>query len=60
MKTYCKYFNTEDEAQEWMTMKNRTSVNDIYCMVPGPADNFAVVDHLTAIELGLGYKINYR
>lgn len=54
-KTYLKAFNEYDQAYDWMVMKNQTSVRDIFCVVPGPEDNFAVVDLQTAIELELGY-----
>lgn len=56
MKTYIKPFASYDAAYSFMTMKNKTVRNsDLYCVVPGPDDDYAVVDHLTAVELGLGY-----
>ena len=54
--TYIKRFTTEEAAYSWMVMKNRASAKDIFCLVPGEDNNFAVVDLCTAIDLGLGYK----
>jgi len=56
-QTYHKEFNTENEARSLMVMKNRASRdNSIFCLVPGSAKNYAVVDLRTAIDLGLGYE----
>jgi len=60
--TYCKFFDTEDAAFNRCQMKNRASrragnFKDIYCLVEGPEDNYAVVDLKTAIDLGNGYKV---
>lgn len=63
-ETYLKHFNEYDEAFDWMIMKNRAckkagNKDDIYCVVPGPENNYAVVDLGTAIDLQLGYVWNY-
>jgi hypothetical protein len=55
--TYIKDFKEYDEAFEWTVMKNKVSKEEIFCLVPGPDDNYCVVDLRTAIELGLGYVI---
>ena len=58
-ETYIKYFKNENDAKDWMLMKNRTSVDkstrSLKVVVDGPEDNFAVVDFRTAQELGCGY-----
>lgn len=59
-ETYLKHFNEYDNAFDWMTMKNRAckaanNTKDICCVVPGPENNYAVVDLGTAIDLELGY-----
>ncbi|HNJ57374.1 MAG TPA: hypothetical protein PKI54_13355 [Bacteroidia bacterium] len=60
-ETYVKQFADYDTAFEWMRMKNKAFARannkvDILCVVPGyEGDNYAVVDLMTAIELGLGY-----
>ena len=61
---YIKNFKSENKALDWMKMKNRAcqlagNKRDIFCVVDGPCDNFAVVDLRTAIELESGYKIEY-
>jgi hypothetical protein len=53
--TYTKFFQSYDSAYSWMRMKNKHS-SDIFCLVNGPSDNYAVVDLDTAIELGIGYE----
>lgn len=62
--SYEKRFSTENEALDWMQMKNRTcraagNTSDIYCVVDGPENDFAVVDLSTAIELECSYQISY-
>ena len=61
-ETYIKYFATENAAFDRCTMKNLAckragNYSEIYAVVDGPEDNFAVVDLDTAIELGFGYQI---
>ena len=60
MKTppYCREFSDR------MTLKNRacrTAGNhrEIYALVPGPSDNWAVLDLSTDIELGSGYEWSF-
>ena len=60
MKTYLKEFAEYNEAWDWMVMKNQAceragNKSDIYCVVPGPDDDYVVVDLKTAIELGTVY-----
>lgn len=62
-ETYIKHFEDYDKAFEMMTMKNRAckragNDKDIYCVVPGPEDDYAVVDLATAIDLVTG-EVNY-
>lgn len=61
-ETYCKFFGSENNARSRCSMKNRgarlaNNYRDIYCLVTGPSNNFAVVDLSTAIDLGQGYEI---
>lgn len=63
--TYIKEFNEYDSAFDWMKMKNQAceragNKNDWFCVVPGPDENFAVVDSWTAIDLQLGYVWAFR
>jgi hypothetical protein len=59
-QTFIKEYSNYDDAFEYQNLKN-ISFNkagneiDLACVVPGPNNNYAVVDHNTAIELGLGY-----
>jgi hypothetical protein len=58
--TFQKIFSTYDEAFHYqnrmnMSFKRANNTRDLYCAVPGPEDNYAVVDHRTAVELELGY-----
>lgn len=60
--TYTRFFATQDEAIDRCAMKNRAArkaenKTDIYCVVDGPEDNYAVVDLGTAIDLGGGYHV---
>lgn len=64
MKTesYCRFFETENAAMDRCEMKNRAckaagNFRDIFAVVDGPENNFAVVDLKTAIELGGSYQI---
>ena len=60
--TYMKQFNDENKALDWCEMKNKAckrakSFRDIFAVVDGPENDYAVVDVSTAIGLGFGYKI---
>jgi hypothetical protein len=60
--TTVQTFNTENAAIARCSMKNRAckranNYKDIFAVVDGPSDDFAVVDLRTAIELGCGYFI---
>lgn len=60
--TYCKFFSNENDAAMRCSLKNRAArrannYRDIYCLVDGPENNYAVVDLRTAIELGGVYSI---
>lgn len=63
MKTpaYLREFSDRQQAHDRMVLKNRAcraagNHREIYCLVPGPNDNWAVTDLKTAIDLGLGYE----
>ena len=61
-ETYVTYFDTENDALTRCMLKNQAckragNYRDIYAVVDGPEDNFAVVDLTTAINLGFGYQI---
>ena len=58
--TFIKGFSNYDDAFEYMLRQNKSYMKagnkeDSVCVVPGWEDNYAVVDDVTAIELGLGY-----
>ena len=66
MKTrqYMVTFDAEEDARTRCLIKNRACAKagnnrDIYAIVDGPSDDYAVVDLLTAIELGNGYEVIY-
>ena len=57
-----KRFDDENKALDWCGMKNNAckragNYKDIYAVVTGPEEDYAVVDLSTAIELGFGYQI---
>lgn len=58
-EAYVVFFATEKDAFAHMLEKNKASrkarSRDVFCLTDGPEDNFAVVDLLTAIELGGTY-----
>lgn len=60
-ETYIKNFNDYDNAYGWMVTKNlcNRNKNEFYAVIPGPEDNYCVVDSITAIELGLGYVVSH-
>ena len=54
---YIRIFADEADADLWMRAKNRVSRDgEMYCVVDGPQDDYAVVDLRTAIELGGPYR----
>lgn len=60
--SYVRFFNSEDDADDRCANRNRAcrranNYKDVYAVVDGPEDNFAVVDLKTAISLGCGYRI---
>jgi len=64
MEKYMREYKKENTALDMMKIKNRSCLDagnrkDIYCVVEGPEDNFFVVDLRTAIDIGLGYRIEY-
>ena len=61
---YMATFDAKDDARNWCKQKNRAcakagNTRDIYAVMDGPDDDYAVVDLLTAIELGHGYEVIY-
>ena len=59
---YTRFFASENEARSICQIKNQAcrragNFKDIYCLVDGPEDNYAIVDLKTAIDLGMGYEI---
>ena len=62
MTTYMKQFNDENDAIQHATLKNRVrraagNLREWFAVVDGPSNDFAVVDGVTAIDLGMGYFI---
>ena len=60
--TYVKYFNDENDAFNRCKSKNRAckaagNYKEMYAVVDGPDNNWAVVDLNTAIDLGMGYEM---
>lgn len=55
-----KFFAEEDEACDYMRSLNQTHRKEIFCLVDGPEDNFAVVDLRTAIDLEIPYEWSRR
>ena len=62
-ETYCRFFEDEGKAENWMKMKNnarKLAKNyNMFALVDGPEDNFAIVDISTAIEMGMGYRMDF-
>jgi hypothetical protein len=59
---YHKPFDLESDAQAHCAKKNKAcrrawNYDDIYAVVNGPDNDFAVVDIYTAIDLGGGYYV---
>jgi hypothetical protein len=55
-----KFFESEDDAREYMRLINHTHLKEIFCLVDGPEDNFAVVDLESAIDLEIPYEWSTR
>ena len=55
-----KFFTDQGAAYDYMRSLNRTHIKEIFCLVDGPEDNFAVVDLETAIDLGIPYEWSTR
>jgi hypothetical protein len=55
-----RFFAEEDQAREHMRLLNQTHCKEIFCLVDGPEDNFAVVDLKTAIEMDMPYEWSRR
>lgn len=61
-ETYCRFFAIENDAVSLCQLKNRAArrannCRNIYAVIDGPEDNFAVVDLMTAIDFGAGYSV---
>jgi len=55
-----KFFSTEDEARNYMRFLNNAHAEEVFCLVDGPEDNFAVVDLETAIDLEMPYECSVK
>ncbi len=55
---YLKLFPTRDDAEDIARIKNRACRMPrwLWVVIDGPADDFAVVDLRTAIEMGARYS----
>jgi hypothetical protein len=58
---YLKTFKSESRAMDVMRLKNRAckaagNRRDLFAVIPGPEDNWAVIDIRSAIEIGSGYR----
>ena len=55
---FCRTFATRAAAEERAHLKNRANrmPNWLWVVIDGPADDFAVVDLRTAIEMGAPYS----
>jgi hypothetical protein len=59
--SYLKRFAAENEAADWMAMKNQTARDgSIFVLTDGPEDDFAVVDIRTAIDMDAPYRWSTR
>ena len=54
-----KFFSNEEEARDYMRSLNHTHT-EVFCLVDGPEDNFAVVDLETAIDLEMPYECSVK
>jgi len=64
MKSYLKTFATETEATGWMRIRNQAcrlagNTKEKYAVCEGSDGGFAVVDIVTAINMGNGYTIEF-
>lgn len=64
MKTYFKSFSNENEAYQFMRMKNTAckkagNLKDVYVIVDGPENDFVVMDIDSAIEGDFMYQFSY-
>jgi hypothetical protein len=55
-----KFFSNEDEARDYMRSLNHSHRQELFCMVDGPEDNFAIVDLETAIGIEMPYEWSTR
>ena len=54
---FCKFFDAEHRALYFARNANtRLGKHTTLVVIDGPENDFAVVDILTAIEMGCGYK----
>ena len=55
-----KFFSNQDEARDYMRSLNDTQAEEVFCLVDGPEDNFAVLDLETTIDLEMPYEWSTR
>lgn len=61
---YCKFYKTKEEAENMMKINNKSLSKKCFhkyfkVVIDGPEDNFAVVDHKTAYEMGVAYSVQW-
>ena len=53
--TYIKRMSEYMDAYDWMVQKNRSAkramCNNVYCLMDGPDNDYAIVDLRTAVDL---------
>ena len=59
---HCKFYNTKEEAESMMKIYNKSLSKKCFhkyfrVVIEGPEDNFAVVDHETAHDMGVAYSV---
>ena len=62
--TYIKFYETKEEAEKMMIMKNRSLTKKYFIkyfrvVIEGPDNNWAVVDYKTAYDIGATYILKW-
>lgn len=65
MEAYCVFFERHADAYSHMVTLNKemlrnSKMDNCYCVIDGPEDNWAVVDFDTAIEFPGNYEWSYK
>ena len=60
----CKFYNTREEAELVMKRNNKSLSKQSFhkyfkVVIEGPENNYAVVDHKTAYDMGIAYSVQW-